>query len=128
MNTKVKEVQFENFLWIDICQPDRANLDKIAKEYSLDYFQIKDSSETGHLPKFETQESYNFLILRAFTANIDERLTNVTDLSNKVAFFYSHQKVITIHRANFEFLENITKKFASSEELEGIKKCGAKFS
>ena len=117
METKVKEVQFENFLWIDICQPDRANLDKIAKEYSLDYFQIKDSLETGHLPKFETQENYNFLILRAFTAKIDERLTNVTDLSNKVAFFYNHKKVITIHRANFEFLENISKKFASSEEF-----------
>ena len=117
MKTEVKELEFENFVWIDICQPDRANLDKIAKEYNLDYFQIRDSLETGHLPKFETQDNYNFLILRAFTANLDERVTNVTDLSNKIAFFYSDKKVITIHRANFEFLENVTKKFSNSEEF-----------
>jgi len=117
MRTEIKELKFENFIWIDICQPDRANLDKIAKEYNLDYFQIKDSLETGHLPKFETQDKYNFLILRAFTANLDERTTNVNDLSNKIAFFYSDKKVITIHRANFEFLENVIKKFSNSEEF-----------
>ena len=117
METKVKELKFENFIWIDICQPDRENLDKIAKEYNLDYFQIRDSLETGHLPKFEKQDNYSFLILRAFNANINDRVTNVTDLSNKIAFFYSNKKVITIHRANFEFLENITKKFSNSEEF-----------
>ncbi|MEA5460900.1 CorA family divalent cation transporter [Arcicella sp. LKC2W] len=117
METRVKELKFERFIWIDICQPDRSNLDKIAKEFNLDFFQIKDSLETGHLPKFETQDNYSFLILRAYTANIDERVTNVTDLSNKVAFFYSDKKVITIHRANFEFLENISKNFSSSEEF-----------
>ena len=96
MQTKSKEIQFENFIWIDIWNPEKINLDGIAKEYNLDYFQIKDSLESGHLPKFENQEKYNFLILRAFTANFDERTTNVTDLSNKIAFFYSDKKIITI--------------------------------
>lgn len=117
MKTKIKEIKFKNFLWIDICQPDIANLDKIAKEYNLDYFQIKDSLETGHLPKFEKQEKYNFLILRAYTANFSERTTNVTDLSNKIAFFYSEQKVITVHRADFDFLANIHDGCLNSEDL-----------
>lgn len=117
MKTKIKEIKFKNFLWIDICQPDIANLDKIAKEYSLDYFQIKDSLETGHLPKFEKQEKYNFLILRAYTANFSDRTTNVTDLSNKIAFFYSEKKVITVHRADFDFLANIQDGCINSEDL-----------
>jgi magnesium transporter len=117
MQTKSKEIQFENFIWIDIWNPEKINLDGIAKEYNLDYFQIKDSLETGHLPKFENQEKYNFLILRAFTTNFDVRTTNVTDLSNKIAFFYSDKKIITIHRTKFEFLDKVSSKFTKSEDL-----------
>ena len=117
MATKSKEIQFDNFIWIDICNPEKINLDGIAKEYNLDYFQIKDSLETGHLPKFENQETYNFLILRAYTSNVDDRTTNVTDLSNKIAFFYSEEKVITIHRAEFEFLQSVSNNYTKSEDL-----------
>lgn len=117
METKSKEIKFKNFKWIDICKPDKSNLDVLAKEYNLDYFQIKDSLETGHLPKFEKQESYSFLILRAYTANFDRKTTTVTDLSNKIAFFYSEQKIITIHRTEFEFLHQLPCDFASSEDL-----------
>lgn len=117
MDKTSREIKFDNFIWIDICKPDITNLDKIAKEHSLDYFQIKDSLETGHLPKFEKQEKYNFLILRAYTANFNERTTNITDLSNKIAFFYSEKKLITVHRASFDFLTNIPSEFSSSEEL-----------
>jgi magnesium transporter len=117
MSTRIKEVNYDDFIWIDICNPEKTNLDKIAKEYNLDYFQIIDSQQTGHLPKFEKQEKYNFLILRAYTSNIDEQPTNITELSNKIAFFYSGKKVITIHRAEFDFLNDITKSFAKSEDL-----------
>jgi len=117
MDTKYKETNFDNFIWIDICNPDNENLDKIAEDYNLDYFQIKDSLETGHLPKFEKQEKYNFLILRAFTAKFDDRITNINELSNKIAFFYSDKKVITIHRASFDFLEILSAKPTNSEEL-----------
>ena len=87
METKSKEIQFDNFIWIDICNPEKVNLDGIANDYKLDYFQIKDSLETGHLPKYEKQEKYYFLILRAYTAQYQERTTNITELSNKIAFF-----------------------------------------
>ena len=72
VNSKQDKIQFDNFVWIDISQPDRESLDKIAEEYQLDYFQIKDSLEAGHLPKFEKQPNYNFLILRAFTSTIEQ--------------------------------------------------------
>ena len=117
METKTKEIEFENFIWIDICQPDRVNLDKLATKYNLDYFQIKDSLQAGHLPKFEKQEKYNFLILRALTSKFEGKETSITDLSNKIAFFYNDKKLISIHRTNFDFLENITKTFSKSEDL-----------
>jgi len=112
-----REIQFDSFVWIDICQPDRESLDKIAEEYQLDYFQIKDSLERGHLPKFEKQPNYNFLILRAFTSTIEQGATTINELSNKIAFFYNGQKLITIHRSPFPFLETVKKEYRHPEEV-----------
>ncbi len=114
---KQRKTQFSNFVWIDICQPDTASLNKIAEEYQLDYFQIKDSLELGHLPKFEKQPNYNFLILRAFTATIEEGATTINELSNKIAFFYNNHKLITIHRSPFDFLETVKEDAKNPEEI-----------
>ncbi len=117
MENKYRETNFENFIWIDICHANQENLDKIAKDYDLDYFQIKDSLQVGHLPKYEKLTNYDFLILRAFTATPGERVSSINELSDKIAFFYSNKKVITIHRAHFEFMDNLTVAPKSPEEL-----------
>lgn len=117
MDTKQSETQFEDFVWIDVLEPDWSDLEKIAKMYDLDYFQISDSLEKGHLPKFEKLSHYNFLILRAFTADPNARITDINELSNKIAFFYNDKKLLTVHRADFEFLKIKKKDFKSTEDL-----------
>lgn len=111
------KIAYDNFVWIDICHPSKASLDQIAEENQLDFFQIKDSLEAGHLPKFEKQPTYNFLILRAFTSSIHQGATTINELSNKIAFFYNDQKLITIHRKQFDFLESINKEYQNPEEI-----------
>ena len=111
------KIQYDSFVWIDIVSPNKASLDQIAAENQLDFFQIKDSLEPGHLPKFEKQPTYNFLILRAFTSTIHQGATTINELSNKIAFFYNDQKLITIHRKQFDFLEAINKEYQNPEEI-----------
>jgi magnesium transporter len=111
------KIQFDNFVWIDFCQPDQESLYKIAEEYKLDYFQIKGSLEKGHLPKFEKQPNYDFLILRAFTSTIKQGSTTINELSNKIAFFYNGEKFITIHRSQFDFLETNKKTYKNPEGI-----------
>lgn len=117
MNNICHKVQFERFEWIDFCKPELQSLDAIAKVYNLDYFQIKDSLEPGHLPKFEKQPEYNFLILRAFTSDIRKGATTINELSNKIAFFYNDDKLITVHRNVFPFLDTVKKEFQHPEEV-----------
>jgi len=114
---RIKETEYANFTWIDITNPRKDRLEQIANEYKLNYFQIVDSLEHGHLPKFERQPNYCFMILRAYTAPNDAKYSSVDELSNKIAFFYNEKEVITIHRANFDFLENITTKFQNPHQL-----------
>ncbi|MBK7245697.1 MAG: hypothetical protein IPH98_17960 [Saprospiraceae bacterium] len=117
MNTTIKRTNYKLFEWIDICHPEAEDLNQIAQTYHLDYFQIKDSLDVGHLPKFEKLPTYNFLILRGYTAKEQDRVTNVNELSNKIAFFYNQDKIITIHRSEFDFLHRITVDFEQSSDL-----------
>lgn len=95
------------FEWIDITAPDPERLQELASEYHLDVFQIKDSLLPGHLPKIETNPQYTFLILRAFTGSPEDPDASLTEVSNKMAFFFNHQKLISIHRTPFAFLEQL---------------------
>lgn len=108
---------FKHFEWTDICKPDKEELTKIAAAYQLDYFQIKDSLQPGHLPKIEINERYTFIVLRAFTADLKSEATTIPELSNKIAFFYNQEKLITIHSTEFPFLKIGDKPFLSVEEL-----------
>lgn len=114
----VRNVQyFQNFAWIDIQNPQPEDLAEIAQEYKLNYYQIQDSLETGHLPKIEKHARYTFLILRAYTATPTGPATNVSELSNKIACFYSDKRIITIHKADFPFLKNIKNSYEKPVEL-----------
>lgn len=113
----IKETVYDNFTWIDILKPKKDQLEKIADEYKLNYYQILDSLEHGHLPKFEKETDYNFVILRAYVGKMNNRFSTVSELSNKIAFFYNDKKLITIHKANFDFLENCDQKFENTYQL-----------
>lgn len=117
METAFKEKHFDGFTWIDICHPNQSDLELIAHDHGLDYFLVCDSMEVGHLPKLEKHDKYNFLIMRAFTADVKKKASSINELSNKIAFFYNRKKIITIHRAPFGFLNNIPAGFASTDDL-----------
>ena len=108
---------FSSFTWFDFCNPTQADLKEIAAQYQLDLFQIMDSLEVGHLPKYEQQANYNFLILRAYTAQPNDRVNSISDISNKIAFFYKDDKLITIHRTPFAFLQQLPSDYSHCEAL-----------
>jgi magnesium transporter len=109
--------KYEAFEWIDVTHPDAALLSKIAKEHQLDPILLYDSVEHGHLPKIEKLPNYSFVILRAYSANKHEVVTNVGELSNKVAFFIKGNLLITIHRARFDFLETLQANYSHLHDL-----------
>ena len=62
-SSKKSVVEFETFKWLDFTNPDKETLKLLSKEYELDEFQILDSLQHGHLPKYEQSNSHKFLIL-----------------------------------------------------------------
>ncbi len=100
----IKEKAFESFTWIDIEKANKKELEVIASKYNLNYFLIKDALDIGHLPKYEQLNQHDFFIFRAYTSNVRLNIDEVGEMSNKIAFFIFDDKLITIHRAHFPFL------------------------
>jgi len=100
----IKEKAFESFTWIDIEKANKKELEVIASKYNLNYFLIKDALDIGHLPKYEQLNQHDFFIFRAYTSNVRLNIDEIGEMSNKIAFFIFDDKLITIHRAHFPFL------------------------
>lgn len=109
--------KYPDFEWIDLAQPDQEELQAITQPFDLDINMLEDSLEHGHLPKIEKVNHYTFIILRAYSANHDDIVTTVAELSNKIAFFINPGKLLTVHRADFDFLK---KRFDKNNDSEGL--------
>ena len=101
----ITEKQFDTFKWVDVENPENKDLAQITTAHNLKYSLVKDSLELGHLPKYEQTPTAIFFIFRAYTSDVNLKIDAVGEMSNKIAFFIFEDKILTIHRANFEFLK-----------------------
>jgi magnesium transporter len=123
MNSEPKIItkRFESYKWIDICTHGVVDLKPYLGEIELDDFQLSDSLQHGHLPKYEDQGEYKFLILRLYTGTPTSKLHSVTEISTKLAIFYNEKTIITIHRISIPFLGDVVNSAPNSyNALMGI--------
>lgn len=108
---------YSNFEWIDLEKPTQKELKTLTEPFHIDLNLLEDSLEHGHLPKLERVNDYTFIILRAYSANYTDYITTIGELSNKIAFFINQERLITVHRARFEFLKDLEEDYTDSEKL-----------
>lgn len=108
---------YNQFRWTDLGRPTQEELEMLTKSYNIDLHLLEDILEYGHLPKIEKVKDYTFIILRAYAPNPKDNITAVGSLTNKIAFFVNETDLVTVHRADFEFLKNLTDDYASTEAL-----------
>jgi magnesium transporter len=114
MATEVLDINGDGKLqWIDITNPDQAELDSVSSRFDINRYIVKDCLDPDHLPKHEELKNATFFILRVFSGNPKQHLDNLHKLTTKIAIFFSDSFLITIHRLEQPFVEEIRK-----EELE----------
>lgn len=114
---KEHRIDFANFHWIDLENPKLNELTEIIKPFGVNLHLIEDLVQVGHLPKLEKVSDFNFMILRAYSAKPNGKLTTIPELSNKIGFLFTDKILITVHQKSFQFLEEITGSFANPESL-----------
>lgn len=110
-------VNFPTFQWTDLEKPTQEELSDLTRHYSIDITLLEDILEYGHLPKIEKINDFTFIILRAYADTGKDNVTAVGGLSNKIAFFINDRDFITVHRADFDFLQGRGGEYEHSEAL-----------
>lgn len=109
------------FDWIDITNPTLDDFSLLKEKYDLRDESIRDCLEVGHLPKIEEFSLYHFLIIRSIPNELKEESVSLTEITDRISIFYGQNFVITTHRNNIPFLENIKKLDASHKVLTSSK-------
>ena len=96
---EIAELKSKNgeFTWLDITGPTIEELTDVSKRYNLNNHNLLDCMEPDHLPKFEEDDEFNFIILRKVLSN-QAKGNNIHSLSTKIAIFYNDKTIVTIHR------------------------------
>jgi magnesium transporter len=95
------------FVWLDLVEPTRRDLDEVAQRYGLTATAVQDCLDPEHLPKFERFNGTTFVILRAHDEKADPTADTVQALTRKVAIFWGPDFLITIHRKDQPYLSAV---------------------
>jgi magnesium transporter len=96
-----------SFVWLDLVEPTRGDLEQIARQYGLPGTAVQDCLDPEHLPKFERFDGTSFTILRAYDERCDGEADTVQALTRKVAMFWSGTYLLTIHRKEQPYLSAV---------------------
>lgn len=94
-------------VWIDITAPTHDELNQIASRYHINRHIVLDCLDPDHLPKHEPLRHCTFMIVRFFDANVKAHLDSLHEITNKIAVFYNHDFIITVHKNKLPFLESL---------------------
>ncbi len=104
--------------WIDVTDPTQHEMEKLALEYNLNAYTVRDCLQPEHLPKYEFVDDVHFLILRFYAHSINGQKSTIQELTNKIAIFHTNSFLITIHQAEARFLEVIRKRYVSNAKCD----------
>ena len=63
IENKIETIQGEKFVWIDLQNPDRNDVEKLAEKYNFNALNIEDCMTKFELPKLDSYDDHFFVIL-----------------------------------------------------------------
>ncbi len=109
-----------NVEWIDVLAPTPEELQTLAIRYGIHPAFIADVLQPEHLPKYEPIGENAFIILRYYSAGKkDKEADTIQELTNKIAIFFTEQRVITIHRKEAPMVDELKKELIDSGKCRG---------
>lgn len=108
-----------SFRWIDVGAPTPEELLQIAKDNQIHEAFITDVLQPEHLPKYEPVGDASFYILRYYAASDDPEADTIQEITNKIAVFHRENLVITIHKFEVPFLNDLKRDLVDAEKCKG---------
>lgn len=118
------ENEFKSFKWLDVTNPSKEMLEQLAVEMGLPKKVLLNCLDPDYLPHVETyglhQSPVYFIVLRFMEPVVPMAADSVQELTTKIAFFVTSQRVVSIHRLALREVTEVDHKLkttASSDEV-----------
>lgn len=107
---RMTELQLHDLPWTDIGQPNSDDLRDLSESTGIPLRPLMSCLDSEHLPKYEVLDQITFVILRVIDPSAKKLADNTQDLTTKIAFFHTPERVYTIHRLEPNFLTLLREK------------------
>jgi len=95
---KIETIRSENFEWIDVQNPDRKDIEKLAEKYNFNTLNIEDCMTRFELPKLDSYDEHFFVILHFPPLSQKIGISKNSQLS----IFVGRNFLVTIHQGDLK--------------------------
>jgi len=95
---KIETIQGEKFAWINLQNPDRNDVEKLAKKYNFNTLNIEDCMTKFELPKLDSYDDHFFVILQFPPLSQKVGMPRNSQLS----IFLGKDFLVTIHQGDLK--------------------------
>lgn len=110
---KIKKIQFKNFEWVNISNPDEYQIEKLGLTYNFHPLDIKECLHYSKRSKTDTYDDYAFII--SLFPVYNRKTHQITP--GQIKFFISKKFLIIIHNDQFPTLTEFWKLFETNNDL-----------
>jgi magnesium transporter len=96
VENKIETIQGEKFVWIDLQNPDREEVEELAKKYNFNALNIEDCMTKFELPKLDSYDDHFFVILHFPPLSQKIGISKNSQLS----IFVGKDFLVTVHQGD----------------------------
>ncbi|MGI9565660.1 MAG: magnesium transporter CorA family protein [Nitrosopumilus sp.] len=105
IESKMETLQGERFVWIDLQNPDRNDVEKLAEKYNFNALNIEDCMTKFELPKLDSYDDHFFVILHFPPLSQKVGISKNSQLS----IFLGKNFLVTVHQGDLKPLVELVK-------------------
>ena len=103
MLRKIETIEGKNFSWIDMQNPDRSDVEELAKKYNFNALNIEDCMTKSELPKLDSYDDHFFVILQFPPISPKVGMAKNSQLS----IFFGKDFLVTVHQGDLKPLIDV---------------------
>ena len=111
---KIESIQGEKFEWIDLQNPDRKDVEELAKKYNFNSLNIEDCMTKFELPKLDSYDDHFFVILHFPPLSQKIGISKNSQLS----IFVGKDFLVTVHQGDLKPLVELVDICKSNSDQE----------
>jgi magnesium transporter len=100
-------------VWVDLCEPDRADLQLVADELGLHALAVEDATSERQRPKFERYSGHEFI--SAYAVRLD--MTTGSLKTAELAVFVTPNALVTVRKEDGFDIEELMRRFDDVADL-----------